>query len=106
MRSYTVERYLKTGSYTQTIGDFQSRFDPPKPLYKSLIVKLVMQFRQAGTLGDLRAANPCQKTHSGRKRIRSKELLSRFVNRLKSLLGGRPEESAKNWTKQGPQCSG
>ena len=39
MRSYTVERYLKTGNYTQTIGDFQSRFDPPKPLYKSLAVQ-------------------------------------------------------------------
>ena len=102
MRSYTVERYLKTGNYTQTIGDFQSRFDPPKPLYKSLAVQASWD-----TYGP-HASNPMpgQKTHSGRKRIRSEELLSRFVNRLKSPPGGRPEEGAKNWTKQGPQCSG
>ena len=80
MRSYIcglAPRYLKnkTESYTQTIDDFQSRFDPPKTLYKSLIVKWVMNFRQAGTLRDLRPATPGQKTHSGRKRIRSEEML-------------------------------
>ena len=87
MRSYAVERYLKTGSYTQTIGAFQSRFDPPKPLYKSLIVKWVMKFRQAGTLGDLRPATPGHKTHSGRKRIRSDEMLAQVRESVEKSPG-------------------
>ena len=80
MRSYAVERYLKTGSYPQTTGDF--RFSP-KPLYKSLIVKWMMNFRQAGKLGDLRPVTPGQK----RKRIRSEGMLAQVRETFKKSPG-------------------
>ena len=87
MRTFAVERYLKTRSYTQTIDDFTTKFNPPKPLYKSMIVKWVMKFRQAGTLGDLRPATPDRETHSGKKRIRSEEMVQDVLESVENSPG-------------------
>ena len=87
MRTFAVESYIKTGSYTQTIDDFTTKFDPPKPLYKLLIVKWVMKFRQAGSLSDLRPATPGRETHSGRKRVRSEEMVQGIRESVENLPG-------------------
>ena len=45
MRAYAVEKYLLTKSFNATILDFVANLYPPKPPYKSLIVKWVTKFR-------------------------------------------------------------
>lgn len=77
MKSYAVERYLETKSFAKTIADLTTKFNPLKPPYKSLIVKWVANFRQHGTVRDLRGSTPGRETHSGRKRIRDEAYLEK-----------------------------
>ena len=78
MRAFAVEKYLETISFDAAIRDFVTKFNPPKPPYKSLIVKWVAKFRTEGTVRNLNSINPGRKSHSGRKRKRNEEFIERL----------------------------
>ena len=86
MRAYAVEKYLETKSSNATILDFVTKFNPPKPPYKSLIVKWVAKFRTEGTVRNLNSITPSRKSHSGRKRKRD----DAFIERLQESVQESP----------------
>ena len=87
MRAYAVEKYLETKSFNATIIlDFVTKFNPPKPPYKSLIVKWLAKFRTEGTVRNLNSITPGRKSHSGRKRKRDEA----FIERLRESVQESP----------------
>ena len=91
MRAFAVEKYLETKSFDAAIRDFVTKFNPPKPPYKSLIVKWVAKFRTEGTVRNLNSITPGRNSHSGRKRKRNEE----FIERLRESVQESPHKSTR-----------
>ena len=68
MQTFTVEAYLKSGSYSTTMTDFEQKFDIEKALSKSTIVYWVKKFSKEGSARGLRPKTPGRRTNSGWKR--------------------------------------
>lgn len=75
LKVYCVKRYIETKSYKAVIADFVTRFPNHKSPYKCLIWKWVCKFEDSGTVENLNRKTPGRVTHSGRKRIRSDEMI-------------------------------
>ena len=74
-RIYCVKLYYKTRSYATVQADFARAFKAEKVPSKSIIFGWIKKFEEEGTVRNLNSKTEGRLTHSGRKRIRTEEVI-------------------------------
>ena len=104
MRALAVEKYLETKSFDAAIRDFVTKFNPPKPPYKSLIVKWVAKFRTEGTVRNPNSITLVEKVTQDERESGMRSLSSAFENPSKNHLTNRRGGGVRSWLSHALQC--
>ena len=74
-RIYCVKLYYKLHSYNAVKTKFSQDFNEPKAPSKSIIFGWIKKFEQEGTVKNLNSKLDSRLSHSGRKKIRTDEVI-------------------------------
>ena len=72
---YCVKLYYKLHSYTSVQNKISQYFNEPEPPSKSIIFDWIKKFEQKGTVKNLNSKSDDHLSHSGRKTIRTDEVI-------------------------------